>query len=65
MTNDQAKLITNQAQLNKLLAKRAALVEWYYKQSDRFECVKEVRAAKDAITAQIEAVTAQIEAFGN
>ena len=56
---------TNQAQLNALITKRDGLVEWYYKQSDRFECVKEVRAAKDAITVQIEAVTAQIEALND
>jgi dynactin complex subunit len=65
MTTAQTKLTANQAQLKALLSQRNALVEWYYKQSDRFECVKEVRATKDAITVQIEAIDAQIEAFEN
>lgn len=50
-------------QLTSLLTQRANLIDWYYAQSDRFECVKEIRAAKEEITAQIEAIDAKLAAI--
>jgi hypothetical protein len=49
----------------KLIIKRDQLVARYYRQSDRFETIAEVRAAKKKIEAQIEAIDAQLEALEN
>ena len=49
----------------KLTIKRDQLVARYYRQSDRFETITEVRAAKKKIEAQIEEIDAQLEALEN